>query len=113
VEELLSSLHPRCSDGSFYSAVTRTDLLDIRIAAHNAGPLSGLHRNSRPLRWYSRPWRSKRIITDAIESERKLINGCSGGNKESFSYGADSKHSAAAFRHGDQPITRRGLRSTY
>jgi len=70
----------RCSDGSFYIGVTRTEL-EVRIAQHNAGAFGGYTATRRPVTLVFSQWFDR--ITDAIENERKLKK-WSRAKKEAF-----------------------------
>ena len=70
----------RCSDGSFYIGVTRTEL-EVRIAQHNAGAFGGYAATRRPVTLMFSQWFDR--ITDAIENERKLKK-WSRAKKEAF-----------------------------
>jgi len=77
----------RCNDGKYYTGTTR-DSLEIRIAQHNDGTFGGFTSHRRPVMLvYSEYFE---LITDAIESERRL-KGWSRAKKEALIEGAYRK----------------------
>jgi len=73
----------RCSDGSYYTGTTRTDL-EHRIAQHQSGHFPGYTETRRPIELaYSEHFEQ---ITDAIAAERQ-IKGWSRAKKEALMAG--------------------------
>jgi putative endonuclease len=69
-----------CSDGSYYTGMTRTDL-EMRVAQHNAGTFGGFTSSRRPvILCYSEYFER---IEDAISAERR-IKGWSRAKKEAL-----------------------------
>jgi len=91
----------RCSDGSFYIGVTRTEL-EVRIAQHNAGAFGGYTATRRPVTLVFSQWFDR--ITDAIENERKLKK-WSRAKKEAFIPGDFEALKALASRRSSYPST--------
>ena len=75
----------RCSDGSYYTGLTRKHWLEERVGEHEAGVFGGYTAARRPVRlvWAEQFDR----ITDAIAMERQL-KGWSRAKKEAL-IGAD------------------------
>src|SRR5262245_23965836 len=71
----------RCSDGSYYTGMTKKEWLEERIGEHDAGTFDGYTAARRPLQlvWAEQFER----ITDAIAIERQ-IKGWSRAKKEAL-----------------------------
>ena len=73
----------RCSDGSYYTGTTRTDL-EIRVAQHQSGHFGGYTSTRRPVALVHSDYFEN--IVDAIAAERQ-VKGWSRAKKEALMAG--------------------------
>jgi putative endonuclease len=84
-----------CSDGSYYTGTTRTDL-DTRLAQHQSGEFEGYTARRRPVQLVYSEYFER--IADAIASERK-IKGWSRAKKQALIDGDFDRLKALAKPH--------------